>query len=185
MKPRFFSTTDAFRAWLAAHHETDTELWVAFYRKGSGKEGLTYPQGVDAALCFGWIDGHKKRVDETSFTHRFTPRRAGSIWSAINVRRALALERDGHMAPAGRAAFAARQASRTGVYTYENAVARLSPAYVTLWKKNRASWAFFHAQPPGYQKLVKGWIMRAKQDATRRRRLETVIRASSAGKRVR
>jgi uncharacterized protein YdeI (YjbR/CyaY-like superfamily) len=185
MKPRFFRTPSAFRAWLETHHATAPELWVGFYKKASGKAGLGYLEAVDAALCFGWIDGIKKRVDEVSYTHRFTPRRRGSIWSAINTRRVGELRRRGLMAAAGLAAFERRDEKKTAIYTYESQPAKLAPAYERAWKGNRQAWAFFNVQPAGYQRLAKGWIMGAKRDETRRRRLEILIDASARGMRTR
>jgi uncharacterized protein YdeI (YjbR/CyaY-like superfamily) len=185
MKPRFFRTPSAFRAWLETHHATAPELWVGFYKKASGKAGLGYLEAVDAALCFGWIDGIKKRVDEVSYTHRFTPRRRGSIRSAINTRRVGELRRRGLMAAAGLAAFERRDEKKTAIYTYESQPAKLAPAYERAWKGNRQAWAFFNVQPAGYQRLAKGWIMGAKRDETRRRRLEILIDASARGMRTR
>jgi uncharacterized protein YdeI (YjbR/CyaY-like superfamily) len=185
MKPRFFESAAEFRAWLEHHHATAPELWVGFYKKASGKAGLGYPEAVDAALCFGWIDGIKKRVDDVSYTHRFTPRRPGSIWSAINTRRVGDLRKRGLVAAAGLAAFDRREEKRTAIYTYENQPATLAPAYERAWRANRRAWSFFNAQPAGYQRLAKGWIMSAKRDETRRRRLEIMIDASARGMRTR
>jgi uncharacterized protein YdeI (YjbR/CyaY-like superfamily) len=185
MTPRFFRTPSEFRAWLEIHHASTPELWVGFYKKASGKGGIAYLEAVDAALCFGWIDGIKKRVDDVSYTHRFTPRRRGSIWSAINTRRAGALRRQGLMATAGLEAFARREEKKTAIYTYENRPAILAPAYERVWKANRKAWAFLNAQPAGYQKLAKGWVMSAKKDETRRRRLAILIDASAKETRFR
>src|SRR5712675_71417 len=120
MKPRFFKSASSFRTWLEKHSGATRELWVGFYRKASGKKGLTYPEAVDLALCFGWIDGIKKRVDEDSYTHRFSPRTSGSIWSAINTRRATELVALGVMAPPGLEAFERRDRAKTKLYSYEN-----------------------------------------------------------------
>jgi uncharacterized protein YdeI (YjbR/CyaY-like superfamily) len=185
MTPRFFRTPAEFRAWLENHHASTAELWVGFYKKASGKGGIGYLEAVDAALCYGWIDGIKKRVDDVSYTHRFTPRRRGSIWSAINTRRAGALRRQGLMATAGLEAFARRAEKQTAIYTYENPLAKLAPTYERAWKANRKAWAFFNAQPAGYQKLAKGWIMSAKKDETRRKRLKVLIDASAKETRTR
>ncbi len=185
MTPRFFRTPGDFRQWFEKHHARIGELWVGFYKKASGKGGISYLEGVDCALCYGWIDGIKKRVDEVSYTHRFTPRRRGSIWSAINTRRAGELRKLGLMKPAGLAAFEQRLEKKSGIYTYENPTARLAPAYEKIWRANRTAWTFFQAQPPGYQKLAKGWIMQAKKEETRRRRLQIMIDASAARRRTR
>jgi uncharacterized protein YdeI (YjbR/CyaY-like superfamily) len=185
MKLRFFKTSAAFRAWLEAHHATTPELWVGFYKKASGRAGIGYHDAVDVALCFGWIDGIKKRVDALSYTHRFTPRRPGSIWSAINTRRVGELRRRGLMAAPGLAAFARRDQKKTAIYTYENQPAKLAPAFETAWKANRKAWVFFNAQPPGYQRLAKGWIMTAKKEETRRKRLQVLMAASAKETRTR
>jgi uncharacterized protein YdeI (YjbR/CyaY-like superfamily) len=184
-KPRFFKTPANFRRWLETHHTSAAELWVGFYKKASGRGGLSYLEGVDAALCYGWIDGLKKRVDDDSYTHRFTPRRRGSIWSAINSRRVAELTRLGLVRPAGLAALAERRPAKTGIYTYENRLATLSPSYERAWRAEPKAWAFFKAQPAGYQKLALGWIMSAKRDETRRRRLRVMIEASAKGTRTR
>jgi uncharacterized protein YdeI (YjbR/CyaY-like superfamily) len=185
MKPQFFRTPAAFRAWLEMHHATTPELWVGFYKKASGKAGIGYLEAVDAALCFGWIDGIKKRIDALSYTHRFTARRPGSIWSAINTRRAGELRRQGLMAAAGLAALARRDEKKTAIYTYENRPAKLAAAYERVWKATRKAWTFFNAQPAGYQKLAKGWIMNAKKEETRRKRLQILIAASAKETRTR
>jgi len=185
MTPRFFKTPEDFRQWLETHHGRAPELWVGFYKKASGKGGISYLEGVDCALCYGWIDGVKKRVDEVSYMHRFTPRRRASIWSTINTRRAVELRKLGLMRAAGLSAFARRLEKKSGIYTYENPTARLAPALEKVWKANRRSWTFFLAQPAGYQKLARGWIMNAKKEETRLRRLQIMIDASAAARRTR
>jgi len=185
MKPRFFKTAADFRAWLEKHHAGAPELWVGFYKKASGKGGLTYPEGVDAALCFGWIDGIKKRVNEHSYMHRFTPRRAGSVWSRINTRRTTELIAKGLVVPAGLQAFQQRVEHRSGVYTYENRAVPLAPARERLFRANKSAWEFFKAQPPGYLRLATGWIEQAKKEETRLKRLQAVIDASAKGTRIR
>ena len=185
MKPRFFKTPSDFRAWLQTHHADTPELWVGFYKKASGKGGITYHEGVDTALCFGWIDGIKKRVDDDSYMHRFTPRRARSIWSRVNVLRITEMITQGLVAPAGLQAFQQRDEKRSGIYTYENRAARLAAAHEKRFKANKKAWAFFQAQPPGYRKLATGWIAQAKKDETRLKRLQTMIDASAKGIRIR
>jgi uncharacterized protein YdeI (YjbR/CyaY-like superfamily) len=185
MKPRFFKTPADFRAWLENHHADTPELWVGFYKKASGKGGITYHQGVDAALCYGWIDGIKKRVDEDSYMHRFTPRRARSIWSTVNIRRATELIKEGLMAAAGLQTFRQRDEKRSGIYTYENPRQPLAPAHAKLFKRKRKAWEFFRAQPAGYQKLATGWITNAKKEETRLKRLQIIIDASAKGTRTR
>ena len=185
MKLKFFKTPADFRAWLEKHHADKTELWVGFYKKASGKGGITYQEGVDAALCYGWIDGIKKRVDDDSYTHRFTPRRDKSIWSRVNTRRMTALIEQGLVAPPGMKAFEKRDAKRTGVYTFENSPKAFPPAVEKRFKAANQAWEFFRAQPPGYQKLVTGWIANAKKEETQRKRLEMVLDACAKGTRVR
>ena len=152
MSPKFFKTPSAFRKWLAAHHAKETELWVGFYKKTSGKPSITWPESVDQALCFGWIDGVRKRVDEISYQIRFTPRRRGSIWSATNITRAKELARQKQMRPTGLKAFAARIENKSGIYSYEQRNTELGEPYAKLLKKNKAASNFFKKQPPSYRK---------------------------------
>ena len=185
MKPKFFATPAAFRAWLEAHHETEKELLVGFRKKGSGKPSITWPESVDEALCFGWIDGVRHRLDETAYTIRFTPRRPTSIWSAVNVARVSQLTSLDRMRPAGNRAFAARTPERTGIYAFErNEAAKLTAAQEKILRANRKAAAFFDAQPPGYRKTVTHWIISAKQEETRERRLRQLIADSEAGLRI-
>jgi uncharacterized protein YdeI (YjbR/CyaY-like superfamily) len=185
MKPRFFRTPAAFRAWLEKHHADMPELWVGFYKKASGKGGISYQDGVDAALCYGWIDGIKKRVDEHSYMHRFSPRRRRSIWSLVNTRRMAHLIKEGFVAEPGLQAFRERDEKRSGVYLFEQRKQPLAPAYERMFKANEAAWKFFCAQPPGFQKLATLFIMSAKKEETQRKRLQTVIDASAKGTRMR
>lgn len=173
-----FRSAFEFRRWLEKHHGRATELWVGFYKKASAKLGITYAEAVDQALCFGWIDGIKKRVDEDRYTHRFTPRTAKSGWSAINTRRAAELKRLGLMAPSGVAAFEKRDPARSGISSFENRPESLTPPLLGQLKANRKAWAFFEAQPPGYRRRVAFWVMSAKQDETRQRRLAQLIHDS-------
>jgi uncharacterized protein YdeI (YjbR/CyaY-like superfamily) len=184
MKPRYFISQAHFRAWLEQHHATERELWVGFYKKASGKKGLAYLEAVDAALCFGWIDGIKKRVDEHSYTHRFSPRRKRSIWSLVNTRRMAHLIKEKLVAEPGLRAFNERDDKRSGVYSFEQRQQPLAPAYEKLFKANKPAWAFFRAQPPGYQKLATFFIMSAKKEETQRTRLQTIIDKSASGTRL-
>jgi len=184
VRPRYFKSAADFRAWLAAHHERAAELWVGFYKKASGREGLTYEEGVEEGLCFGWIDGLKKRVDELSYTHRFTPRRSRSVWSRINIVRAERLKRAGRMWPAGLKAFAAREAKRSGIYSFENAVRFLSPADKLLFQADQVAWNFFQQQPAGYRRLAIWRVTGAKRAETRSRRLGQLIHDSHHGRRL-
>ena len=185
MKPRFFTTPADFRAWLHKHHADTPELWVGFYKKDSGTSGIGYKEAVDEALCFGWIDGIKKRVDESSYTHRFTPRQASSIWSAINLKRVGELIALGRVAPAGRLAFEHRDPKKAQLYSFENRPSTLDAALERMFKANAKAWTFFRAQPPGYQKLVTRWIAQAKKEETRLTRLQIMIDASAKGTRTR
>ena len=184
MKPKFFRTPADFRTWLEKNHATATELWVGFYTKDSGKPSITWPDSVDQALCFGWIDGLRKRVDEISYQIRFTPRRRGSIWSAINIKRARELVRQKQMRPTGLRAFAARIENKSGIYSYEQRSSELSQPYAKLLKKNKAAWSFFEKQPPSYRKMIGWWIISAKKEETRMARLAKLISESAKGKRL-
>ena len=184
MKPKFFRTPADFRTWLEKNHATATELWVGFYTKDSGKPSITWPESVDQALCFGWIDGIRKRVDEISYQIRFTPRRRGSIWSAINIKRAKELVRQKQMRPTGLKAFAARIENKSGIYSYEQRSTELSQPYAKLLKKNKAASNFFEKQPPSYRKMIGWWIISAKKEETRMARLAKLISESAKGKRL-
>ena len=184
MKVKFFKTPSDFRKWLAAHHATETELWVGFYKKDSGKASITWPQSVDEALCFGWIDGIRKNIDEVSYKIRFTPRKQRSTWSAVNIKRVGELTEQGLMQKAGLEAFAARQENRSGIYSYEQRSPELPVQYAKKLKKNASAWKFFQAQPPSYRKAVNWWVVSAKQEETRLKRLDKLIDDSAAGRRI-
>ena len=184
MKVKFFKTPSDFRKWLAAHHASETELWVGFYKKDSGKASVTWPQSVDEALCFGWIDGIRKNIDEVSYKIRFTPRKQRSTWSAVNIKRVGELTEQGRMEEAGLKAFAARQENRSGIYSYEQRSPELPAQYAKKLKKNAAAWKFFQAQPPSYRKAVNWWVVSAKQEETRLKRLDKLIDDSAAGRRI-
>jgi uncharacterized protein YdeI (YjbR/CyaY-like superfamily) len=184
LKPFFFRAPADLRKWFGANHASAGELWIGFFKKSSGKPSVTWPQSVDEALCVGWIDGIRKSLDEESYVIRFTPRKPGSIWSAINIRRARELDRVKRMRPAGRKAFATRRENRSGVYSYEQRPASLVEPYRSVFQKNKKAWAFFEAQPPGYRKTVTWWVISAKKDETRLKRLEQLIEDSARGRRV-
>jgi len=184
MKPRYFSTASDFRDWLDANHASVTELWLGFYKKRSGRSGITYAEALDEALCFGWIDGLKKRVDDLRFKQRFTPRKPGSNWSFINIGHVQRLTKVGRMKPAGLQAFAVRTKARSGVYSFENKPRALSPALQRMFASEKAAWEFFQQQPPGYRRVAAFWVMSAKQEATRLRRLARLIADSKAGRRM-
>jgi uncharacterized protein YdeI (YjbR/CyaY-like superfamily) len=185
MKPTFFGTPKDFRRWLERNHDKADELLVGFWKRDSGKPSITWPESVDEALCFGWIDGVKKRVDESSYMHRFTPRKAGSIWSVVNTKRAKALVRLGLMAPPGLQAFERRDRKKTKRYSHEREKPAFDPAIECAFKANAQAWTFFRSQPPGYQRLLTFWIMTAKQDEARLRRLAALVKTSAEGKRMR
>jgi uncharacterized protein YdeI (YjbR/CyaY-like superfamily) len=159
-------------------------LWVGFYKTGSGKPSITWPESVDEALCVGWIDGIRKSLDEVSYTIRFTPRRTRSIWSAVNIRRVRALTRQGRMRPAGLEAFKARQDNRSGIYSYEQRSENLPEPYAGIFRTSKSAWGFFQSQPPSYRKVTGWWIVSAKKEETRLARLDKLIEASAAGRRL-
>ena len=184
MKPRFFKSQADFRAWLAKHGTTEKELWVGYYKKASGKTSLTYREALDAALCYGWIDGIVKRVDEASYMQRWTPRTRTSKWSLVNIKRIGELTELGLMAEAGLQAFNARDPKRQTNYLYEQRDQPLAPAYERRFKENARAWAFFQAQPPGYRRLCLRRIMSGKKEETREKRLLETIKLSAAHKRL-
>ncbi len=184
-RPRFFATPAKWREWLQRHHASTAEVWVGFHKRGSGRPSITWPESVDEALCFGWIDGVRKRLDESRYVIRFTPRRKGSVWSSINLARIKELTRLGLMRPAGLAAHEARTAAKSGIYSYEQRKrARLPVAMQRRFKGNRKAWAFFQQQAPWYRKVTTWWIVSAKREETRERRLATLIEDSAAGRRI-
>jgi uncharacterized protein YdeI (YjbR/CyaY-like superfamily) len=160
------------------------ELWVGFYKKDSGKPSITWPESVDEALCVGWIDGIRKSVDEISYKIRFTPRRRGSIWSAVNIKRVGVLSDEGRMRPAGVKAFAARKENKSGIYAYEQRRAELEEPYNGMLKKNKMAWDFFQAQAPWYRKQIGWWVISAKKEETRMKRLGKLIEVSAKGRRL-
>jgi len=185
--PLFFATAAQFRGWLAEHHGSAGELLVGFWKTGSGRESMTWPESVDEALCFGWIDGVRRRRDDESYTIRFTPRRPGSIWSAVNVAKAQALTAGGLMAPAGLAAFAARRPERTAVYSHEqggDAVLVLTADEQARLQAVPAAWEHFASQPGSYRRAVVHWLHSARREETRARRLEQLVADGAAGRQV-
>jgi uncharacterized protein YdeI (YjbR/CyaY-like superfamily) len=181
----FFSKQEEFRAWLKAHHAKERELWVGFHRKASGRPSITWPESVDEALCVGWIDGLRRSLDGESYRIRFTPRKVTSTWSAVNIARARDLRRQGRMLPAGLKAFATRSEARSGIYAYENREAAvLTRSAEQQFRSHGQAWAFFEAQPLGYRKTAIWWVVSAKQDPTRQRRLQTLISDSAVGRRI-
>ncbi len=181
MEPTFFATPDEFRAWLQEHHATESELLVGFHKKGSGRPSITWPQSVDQALCFGWIDGVRRRIDDAGYSIRFTPRKARSTWSAINVRRVGELTAEGLMHPAGIAAFERRSHDKTAICSYEQRqAAELEPEQERRFKDDKRAWAWFQAQAPSYRRTATYWVISAKRAQTRERRLQQLIADSAA-----
>ena len=183
MKPRFFPTPSQFRAWLEKNHAASRELCVGFYKKDSGKPSITWPQAVDQALCFGWIDGVRRNVDASSYTIRFTPRNPRSTWSAVNIARAKDLSSKGQMSPAGLKAFEGRSDEKSAIYSYEQRKsAKLSGEQERDFRANPAAWYFFEGQPPWYRRTAIYWVTSAKKEETRAKRLATLISYSEEGK---
>ena len=182
--PTFFRTANDFRRWLERNHEDKAELWIGYYKKAAGKAGMVYKEALDQALCFGWIDGVVRSIDEQSYMQRFTPRTKRSHWSNVNVRRFGELEAAGLVQPAGRAAFNRRTPERTGKASFESPPAELTAAQTKLLKANRKAWTYWIAQPPGYRRTVKHWVTTAKQEATRQRRLNLLIECCAEGRRI-
>jgi len=184
MEPTFFPTPAAFRKWLETNHASATELLVGFYKRGSGKPSITWPESVDQALCFGWIDGVRRRIDDVRYSIRFTPRKQISNWSAINIARVAELTKLGLMRPAGLRAFEQRREDKSAIYSYENAVRTLDPSDEKTFRANRKAWQFFNAQAPSYRRVCIYWVTSAKKEETRARRLATLINDSANGERV-
>lgn len=184
MEVRFFKTLAEMRKWLEKNHDKAAEQWVGFYKKGSGKPSITWPESVDQALCFGWIDGVRKSIDEESYKIRFTPRKSKSIWSAVNIKRAGELRELGLMHTRGLEAYEKRDEKLAQLYAYEQGAVTLDPVYEKKLQKNKKAWEFFQSQPPSYRKVAIWWIVRAKQEETRLRRLETLVSDSAAGRRI-
>jgi uncharacterized protein YdeI (YjbR/CyaY-like superfamily) len=180
----FFATPAAFRRWLEKHHASAGELWVGFHKKATGKPSITWPESVDQALCFGWIDGLRKSIDADRYMIRFTPRRTTSIWSAVNTKRAQELIDLGLMQAAGAQAFAGRDAEKTNRYSFERDHVELDAAMQKEFRAHREAWLFFQSQPPSYRKMMTWWVQSAKRETTRARRLAKLIADSAAGQRI-
>jgi uncharacterized protein YdeI (YjbR/CyaY-like superfamily) len=181
-KPTFFEAPSELRKWLEKHHDNTQELWVGFYKKGSGKPSITWPESVDEALCFGWIDGIRKGIDGVSYKIRFTPRRPRSIWSAVNSKRVQELTDTGLMHPAGLQAFENKKEDKSSVYAYEQKDgAELNDTYKEQFIANSIAWNFFQAQAPWYQRTATWWVISAKREETRLKRLATLIESSEQG----
>jgi uncharacterized protein YdeI (YjbR/CyaY-like superfamily) len=181
MKPTFFRSPAAFRKWLQQHNATKQELLAGFYKVDSGKPSITWPESVDEALCFGWIDGIRKRVDDVSYTIRFTPRRSSSVWSMVNIKRVEALVDEGRMTPAGLKAFAARRENKSGIYSHEQRPRELVEPYAGLLARNARATHFFAKQAPSYRRAATWWVVSAKKEETRLKRAQTLIELSGRG----
>jgi uncharacterized protein YdeI (YjbR/CyaY-like superfamily) len=185
MRPTFFATRRELRAWLDEHHDTSSELWVGLYKKSSGQPSVTWPEVVDEALCFGWIDGIRRGIDEQSYMNRITPRKSNSNWSEVNVRRVQELTRQRRMRAAGLKAFRERREDTTPTYSYEQRhQAKLDPAQERRFRSEKKAWDWFQTQPKGYRTSAVYWVMSAKRPETRERRLDTLIEDSAKGHRV-
>jgi len=183
-KPTFFANQDKFRSWLEQNHATVTELLVGFWKVGTGKPSMTWSESVDQALCFGWIDGVRKRIDDESYSIRFTPRRPTSFWSKINIDKVASLSERGLMTPAGFAAFEKMTDERAARYAYEKPTQEFTGAYLKKFRAEKKAWEFFTKQAPSYQRIGVHWVYDAKQEITRLKRLDKLIAASAEGKRV-
>jgi len=178
-KPNFFPTPADFRAWLQTNHDKFRELLVGFYKKSSGKPSITWPESVQVALCFGWIDGVRKSIDETSYMIRFTPRKPTSTWSSINIKLVRELAKKGLMHPAGLKAFTARNVEKSAIYSYEQRkAAQFTREQAKQFRANKAAWEFFRSQPPWYQRVTTYWVISAKKEETKRKRLSLLIENS-------
>lgn len=185
MEPTFFATAQDFRAWLETHAAGSTELPVGFHKVGSGKPCMSWSESVDEALCFGWIDGVRRRIDDETYSIRFTPRKPSSIWSVVNIAKMDKLRAQGRMTPAGEAAFALRSEAKSGVYSHERTDdPELTAAELARFRRDCAAWAYFDTVPPSYRKRVLHWITSAKKEETRSKRLEKLMQACAAGERL-
>jgi uncharacterized protein YdeI (YjbR/CyaY-like superfamily) len=179
-KPVFFKSPTEWRRWLAGNHRRVDELWVGFHKRKTGKPSLTWPESVDEALCYGWIDGLRKSIDADAYMIRFTPRRPTSVWSAVNVRRVKELTRSRRMRAAGRKAFAALSKAKTAIYSFEQRKdLKLPKAYVQRFRARPGAWEFFNERPPWYQRTATFLVLSAKREETRLRRLDRLINDSA------
>jgi uncharacterized protein YdeI (YjbR/CyaY-like superfamily) len=184
MTPRFFADAAAFRRWLEKNHDRESELWIGFHKKASGKPSITYPEAVDQALCYGWIDGVKKSLDADSYVQRFSPRKAKSIWSAVNLKKFAALVEKNLVAKPGLEAYERRDRKKTNLYSFENRPQTFPPNLEKRFRANRAAWKFFEAQPPSYRRTATWWVVSAKREETRLSRLEKLIKSSAKSERL-
>ena len=181
MTPIFFASQSDFRKWLQKNHKKESEVLVGFYKVGSGKPSMTWSQSVDEALCFGWIDGVRKSIDNDSYQIRFTPRKPGSNWSEVNIKKIEELTKKGLMQPAGHAAFEKRIESKSGIYSFEKEETELTPDFKKQFKANKKAWEYFQTLAPSYRNISTHWVMSAKQESTRKKRLNQLITDSKVG----
>ena len=184
MKPKFFSDRSLFRIWLEKNHNTKNELIVGFYKTGSGRKSITWPEAVDEAICFGWIDSIRRKIDDISYTNRFTPRNPRSNWSLVNINKVKQLKKLGLMRPKGLEAFNKFKINSKHHYSYETDTAELDKSYVNIFRKNKKAWSWFSAMAPSYRKICARWVMTAKQEQTRRKRLGELISDSEMGVKI-
>ena len=184
MEPKFFATPAAWRAWLDKHHDKRQELLVGFYKRDSGKPSITWPESVDGALCYGWIDGVRRRIDDVSYSIRFTPRKPRSTWSVVNIKRVAELTSEELMRPAGIRAFEARQEDRSGIYAFEQQNIQFEGAQERRFRANRAAWKFFGAQPAWYRRTATWRVISAKREETREKRLTQLIDDCEQGRTI-
>jgi uncharacterized protein YdeI (YjbR/CyaY-like superfamily) len=180
----FFETPAELRAWFEANHETAAELWLGYHRKRTGRPSVTWQEVVDQELCFGWIDSVRYSIGDDRSAQRLTPRRRGSVWSAVNIKRFAELEQRGLVHPNGRAAFAVREDARSAIYSYENRSGGFEESVEATFRKDKAAWKFFESQAPWYRRAATHWVMSAKREATRIKRLQTLIGHSKKGERI-
>ena len=178
---RIFESATEFRAWLDEHHATAADLWIGYYKKGVPKSSMSYREAVEEALCYGWIDGIGKRIDDEVHTNRFTPRRRTSIWSAVNIAKVAQLRADGRMHPAGIRAFEERDRRKDAIYAYENAPQEYPRDWQARFEADATAWAYWQSRTPSYRRTVTYWVMSAKQEATRERRFATLMADCAAG----
>jgi uncharacterized protein YdeI (YjbR/CyaY-like superfamily) len=184
MTINFFKSSSDFRKWLESNHASARELWVGFHKRSSTKTSITWPESVDQALCFGWIDGVRKSIDENSYKIRFSPRKPTSVWSNVNIERVLDLTKQDLMRPAGLAAFERRRENRSGIYSYEQRTDAIPEPYAQKLRANSAAWDFLQAQIPSYRKAVAWWVVSAKKEQTRQKRLDQLIEESAHGRKI-
>jgi uncharacterized protein YdeI (YjbR/CyaY-like superfamily) len=184
MTPIFFSNQNEFRNWLEQNHQSETEMWAGYYKVTTGNPSMTWSESVDQALCFGWIDGIRKKIDDESYCIRFTPRKPGSNWSKINIAKVEELTGKGLMQPAGIEAFNKRKENNSGIYSFENEIKDLPEEYAEIFKKYKEAWEFYASQPPSYLRTMTHWILSAKLEETKIKRLEKLISVSENRKRI-